>query len=294
MSEKRKVTKAERIQVVLEQLIRWGKLDKEEIVKKVANKTHDNADDLNFERAIYRDLEDLVTSGRVKADFFNRDGTPIEDFDEDKHKNYFCKWYVPSEEGSITGASNLVKQNGFLLVPAGLKTECSIGSGVSPDPKSRNFYFHAGNVFFCFKANLEARVFSVAISRTHGEIKTDELNEVYKKIGKKTFLLKLPDAKLSSFKPNQRLAHASIKVMDDSEIEIEDFGSTNGLNVYKLTMTEADDLRCKGEDINLKTMTSSWMSTSSFQATPTKVSGKLKMKCPVLIEFGETYHILVL
>jgi hypothetical protein len=90
------------------------------------------------------------------------------------------------------------------------------------------------------------------------------------------------------------MCHANIKVLADSEVEIEDFGSTNGVTVYKLTINEADHLRSKGEEINSKTMTSSWVNSSSFKATPIEVVKKIKIKCPILVEFGESYHLLVL
>lgn len=297
MSEKRKVPKSFRMQAVLDRLERYGRQDKNAICIHVAQKTDEDQESDSFIRAIYRDLEDLVRSGKILVEYFARDGALLEDYDPDIHKNVSCQWFIPEVEGQITGGLYLKKLNGLLYAPNLLKNEMSILSYASdPDPKHRHIYFQIGSQFLCLKANRDAIDFGMAISRTHGNISSNEINEVKKVFGSRSLILKLPIAKLSSYKPNEKICNSHIRFLNSSEVEFENLGASNKIILYKLTMNEADEIKRKGDKINEQTATTSWVLTSNFKAIPEelKENCKVKMKCPLLIEFGETFHILIM
>lgn len=295
MSEKRNTTKAFRIPIIIDYLKRSGPADKDQIFSHVSQKIDEDASTESFQRAIYRDLEDLVTKTLISAQYFRRDGTPIDDYDPEVHKNVMAKWFIETEEGKITGAGHLEKANGLIYVPPVVKNEFAIVTGQStPGPKYRHVYFQVGNKFLCLKTSLDAIEYKLALSRTHGDISLNEINEVKARLGTRTAILKLPFAKLSSYKPEVKICHTQIKLLENSEVEVEDFGSINGVMVYQLTMNEADEMRCKGETINEETVTSAWMMSSNFKATPQEVKNKIKLKCPLLIEIGGTCHILIM
>lgn len=295
MSDKRKKPKSYRIQILLDMLERHGRSNKNEICFRVAQALDEDSESESFQRAIYRDLEDLVLNAQIAVEYFTRDGALIEEYDSDVHRNVSCQWFIPGAEGQITGGKQLLDLNGFLYVPKILINEFSLLSGnYSPDSKHRHIYFQIGHKFLCLKTGFDAIEYGIALSRIHGNVNTNEIKEVMDTLGKRSVILKLPIAKLSAFKPSQKICNAHIRVLTDGEIEIEEFGSTNPIYAYKLTMSEADEMRSKGDQINEETVTSAWVATSNFKATPEEVKGKLKVKCPLLIEFGETFHLLII
>ena len=295
MSDKRKKPKSFRIQVLLDMLERHGRSNKNDICFRVAQALDEDSESESFQRAIYRDLEDLVMEAKIAVDYFTRDGAFIDEYDPDIHRNVSCQWFIPSAEGQIIGAKQLSDLNGFLYVPKILKDEFSLLSGnYSPDSKHRHLYFQRGHKFLCLKNSFDAIEYSIALSRIHGEVNANEIKEVADTLGKRSVILKLPIAKLSSYKPALKICNAHIRILTDGEVEIEEFGSTNVIYAYKLTMNEADEMRSKGEQINEETVTSTWVTTSNFKATPEEIKGKIKIKCPLLIEFGESFHLLII
>ena len=198
MNDKRKKPKSFRIQVLLDVLERWGRLDKTAICSKVGNAIDENYESESFQRAIYRDLEDLVTDARIAVDYFTRDGALIEDYDSDINKNVTYQWYIPSAEGKISGSGKLESLNGLIFVPKVLKNDLSIIDGkVEANPRHHHFYFQIGSSFLCLKVSFEALPVSVVISRTHGDISLIEIEEIKAKLGLRTVILKVPFASLS-------------------------------------------------------------------------------------------------
>lgn len=295
MNDKRKNPKSHRIQIVLDVLERFGRSNRDSILLRVANSLDENKDSESFQRAIYRDLEDLEVRGEIKADYFHRDGSLIDDFDPDSHKNYYKEWFIPSAEGKISGAGNLEKLNGLIYVPKILKNEFAIVEGQhSPDPKHRHLYFQIGSKFICLKGTFDAIEFTIALSRIHGDILSTEIDEIEKSLGKRTIILKVPYSKLSSYKPKSQLANNLIRVSNNSEFELINKGSKNPLIVYQLTTKEADELRSRGAMLDEETMTSTWRSLRNSMAMPNEVKDSEKFKVPALLEIADNFKVLII
>ena len=71
--------KYKRIEKLRELFKRWGKMDKNTVDSQMSGALGVDSEDLS--RALYRDLEELVTRGDIEVLYFHRDGTPIDDFD---------------------------------------------------------------------------------------------------------------------------------------------------------------------------------------------------------------------
>lgn len=294
MSDKRKKPKSFRIQVLLDVLERWGRLDKNAICSKVAQSIDENADSESFQRAIYRDLEDLVTDAKIAVEYFTRDGALIEDYDPEIHKNVSCQWFIPSAEGKISGSGKLESLNSLIYVPKILKNDLSIIDGkMEANPRHHHFYFQVGSSFLCLKASFEALPVSIIISRIHGDITLSEIEEIKNNSGIRTIILKIPRASLSTYKANAKLGHAKIKLNNQNEFEILDFESSNGSRVYKLTTLEADRIREKASKIDDFTMTSTWKDIDPHLVKPNEVKENMQFKSPALVELGDNFKILI-
>lgn len=294
MNDKRKKPKSFRIQVLLDVLERWGRLDRNSICTKVGNTLDEDPESESFQRAIYRDLEDLVTELKIAVDYFTRDGAKIDDYDPAIHKNVTCQWYIPSAEGKISGSGKLENLNCLIYVPKVLKNDLSIIDGkTEANPRHHHFYFQVGSSFLCLKVSFEALPISIVISRIHGDISIAEIDELKTKLGLRTVLLKVPFASLSSYKSSTQVGHAQIKILNQNEFEIIDYASTNGSRAYKLTTAEADKIREKASTLEDHTLTSTWKDIDPNFVKPNNIEVSMKLKNPSLLEFGDNFKILV-
>ncbi|MCM2349713.1 MAG: hypothetical protein NDI69_06810 [Bacteriovoracaceae bacterium] len=294
MTEKRKFPKSHRIQVLMDVLSRWGRLDKNQIAEHVGSVLDENFESESFQRAIYRDLEDLVKNNRIQVEYFSRDGGVIEDYDPEVHRNVFCQWYIPGTESQITGSGHLKNHNGLFQAPKLLKNDFSILSGNSQaDPRHRHLYFQIGSAFLCIKASFQALPFSLIVSRIHGAIEQKEMDEIKKLFGARASILKVPFPRLSSFKNGIRPGHFLIEFLDESSLTITDFHSSNGTSVYKLKISEADKIRSSGAIMNDYTLTSTWEDVDLSFVKPIKIIEKTTIELPLLLDAGDEFKILV-
>ena len=294
MTEKRRFTRYQRIQVLMDVLSRWGRLDKNQIAEHVGRVLDENFEAESFQRAIYRDLADLVTDSRIQVEYFSRDGGLIEDYDPEIHKNIYCQWYIPGSESEISGSGHLKNQNGLFHAPKLLKNDFSILSGNSQaDPRHRHLYFQIGSAFLCIKASFQAIPFCIIVSRIHGAIDQKETDEIKKLFGARASILKVPFPRLSSFKDSTRLGHFLIEFQNESSLTITDFNSSNGTFVYKLKFSEADKIRSSGAVMNDYTLTSTWENVDLSFVKPIKISDKATYEIPILIDAGNEFKLLV-
>src|SRR5579885_938291 len=113
------ITKFERIQAVKAVLARWGRLAKSQIDQYVSAALNCPAEEL--ERALYRDLEELERMGEIITIHYSRDGSEIEDYDPEVHRNTVCRWAIPGAENTILGGQKLKESQIELLVSPRLK-----------------------------------------------------------------------------------------------------------------------------------------------------------------------------
>lgn len=294
MTKDRKHTRAHRVQVIMDIFGSNRRLEKNQIVELVGKKLDEDFETEAFQRAIYRDLAELVHNNRLKVEYFTRDGALIEDYDPDVHKNVYCQWFVSGGEGEVSGSGILKNHNGLFHAPKILKDDFSILSGNShTDPKHRQIYFQIGHSFLCIKVSFQAFPFSIIISRVHGAIEQRELDQIKKSLGIRACILKVPFPKLSSFKDSNKLGHFLIEFHNESSIAITDFNSSNGTYVYKIKPSDADKIRTSGAIMNDYTLTSTWVNVDMSFEKPMKVTNKTGFELPVLINAGNEFKLLV-
>ncbi|MFP5492775.1 MAG: hypothetical protein ACLGG0_14830 [Bacteriovoracia bacterium] len=273
---------------------RWGRLDKNQIAEHVGRVLDENFESESFQRAIYRDLDDLVQDNRVQVEYFSRDGALIEDYDPDIHRNVYCQWYIPGTEGQISGSGHLKSHNGLFQAPKLLKSDFSILSGNSQvDPRHRHIYFQIGSAFLCLKASFQALPFSILVSRIHGTIEQKEIDDVRKGFGLRACILKVPFPRLSSFKDDKKPGHLLMEFPSESTVSVIDFNSSNGTFVYKLKFSEADKIRNSGSVMNEYTLTSTWENVDLSFVKPIKITDKATYELPILIDAGNEFKLLI-
>lgn len=294
MSEKRKQTKSSRIQVLVDVLSRWGRLNKVQIAEHVGKVIDEDHETEAFTRAILRDLEDLVRDNRIQVEYFSRDRGLIEDYDPAVNKNVYGEWFIAGAEGQISGSGHLKTQNGYFYAPKILKNDLSILTGNSQaDPRHRHLYFQVGSSFLCLKASFEAFPFSVVLSRTHGAVNQTEIASIKTKLGARACILKVPFSKVSSYKSGDKPGHLLLEFTNESTIIITDYESSNGTVIYKIKVAEADKIRNSGAIINDYTLTSTWKDINLDFVRPIKVRDNVSFEAPVLLEAGEEFKVLI-
>lgn len=290
-----RITKSMRIQVLLDVLSRWGRLDKQSICHHLSTILQEDFNSQAGSRAVYRDLDELVNQGKISVDYYTRDGVHIDEYDPAKHKNVSCFWYIPSAEGLVPGSGILKTLGCLLYVSRILKNEISVIHGKSqPDPRNLHLYFICSGSFVCIKIATDALPFSIVISRTHGEITDKEIDSVQKSHGQRFVILKIPDAKLSSFKGPSDLGHAVLRFESKEKISVEDLGSTNGNVLYRLKLDEADHLREYASQIENLTLNKTWNDIDINLVSPLKVQGTSNIVSPFLLEAGGSFKILAI
>lgn len=297
MGKHRNYTKTQRMQAMLGIFERFGRLRFEELVFQMARKLDADRSNRAFQRAIYRDLEELEWNNNLKVDVFTRDGVLIEEYDSDSYRNVYKEWYIAASEGKIIGSRDLEKVHGEIFVPKIMRNDFSMQlSSGSPDSKKRYMYFQVGSHFFCLKSDFDAFVYTLILSRINGNINQQEIKEIETTFGKRAMLLKLPHSQISSYEQLKKKGHALIRAIKDSEIELDDLGSTNGLKYYPLTKKEAEEMRIRGVESNDKTITSSWSSLPHSKLSSAIVVNSLtRVSLPILIEIGDSnpFHLLI-
>ncbi len=294
MSEDRKNAKSHRIQVLMDVLSRWGRLDKNQITEHVGRILDEDYEKEAFSRAILRDLADLVKNHRLEVEYFTRDGALLEDYDPEVHKNVFCQWFIPGSEGQVIGSGHIKGLNGYFYAPKILKNDLSIMSGTNQaDPRYRHFYFQIGSSFICIKASFEALPFSLILSRTHGSVDQVEIDVIKRKFGKRTCILKVPFAKVSSFKNEEIPGHLFLDIQNEFSVSLTDYQSSNGTHVYKLKMSEADKIRTSGAILNDFTLTNTWKELDLNLVKPFRINKNDSFDVPLLIEIGSEFKMLI-
>lgn len=292
--QSRRSTQTQRIRVVMDVLERWGRMDKNQITSLVASQIDENPESEAFERAIYRDLKDLVEDQRVQVDYFSRDGALIDDYDPDVHKNVYCQWYLSGSEGLVSGSGHLNSLNGIFHAPKLIKNDISIITGNSQaDPRHRQIFFQIGETFISIKVSFQALPFKIVVSRIHGELTKREIDKVTKEFGLRACILKLPFPKLSSFKENGKSGHFLIEFESENSLAITDLESSNGTFIYKLTFAEADKVRQSGAKMNQETLTSTWDRIDINFLKPVKINNKMNFEIPSLVDAGGDFKCLV-
>jgi hypothetical protein len=298
------VPKSQRIDALRKILSRWGRLNKTQIDSHLAAQLDVDGDAIS--RTVYRDLEELTNNNEVRAYYFTRDGQQIVEFDPEVHKNTICEWSLVGSESQIIG-QDILKENGALLLASDrLSKYLKIDSGsTNVEFKTLHIFFNIPNHFLCLKISREMLPMTLVIGRiSAGESNPQKIfKHLEERFGKRSLLLSLPYASVSSFKPDKdQLGHTvlNFNASKDSngidEIVITDLNSKNKTLYCKLSQVEADLVRKKGIETHDKTLTEGWnhIAKSDLNLKRIVVSGRQVIQSPSLVFVSELVPVLVI
>lgn len=298
------VTKSQRIESLRKIFERWGRLKKDQIDSLLATQLGLDVDALS--RTVYRDLDELVSNNELRPDYFTRDGAPIAEFDPEVHKNTYCEWSLIGSESLIVG-QDILKENGALLLASDrLNKYLKLDTGItSIDFKTLHIFFNIPNHFLCLKISKEMLPMVLVVGRIPATIENPQnlFKDLEVKYGKRTLMLSLPFASVSSFKVGDgQLGHAALNFEIDANtklgdsITVTDLKSKNKTYYCKLSQVEADQVRKKGIETNQKTITEGWLQLNKTDLSIKKIEIKdeVIIQSPCLVFFSEQVPILIL
>lgn len=233
------VSKSLRIQTIIDILNRAGSLDKNEILHRLAVSL--DLDKEQLERALYRDLEELVKDNKLQV--FSRDslGRIVEDETEEtkKYKKY---WHTEKfHPFDIQGVGLLRRINANLICNKQIVSYLAISESQKSviDKNNQRILIQVNNELFTLVINNIVLPLKIIISRKI-ELKDAVLEKIYKNYGKKVLIILLNDQILSSIKENNIKGEFVIDYQIDSVgiinenkklIQLKDFDSNKDLEL---------------------------------------------------------------
>lgn len=289
-----KISKNQRQNKVKEIINRWGRLDKAQIDIHIATSFHLELTD-GLKRAIYRDLDELVTTGELDLLYFTRDGAEITDFEPNIHKNYYNQWVSKNFNKAIFGQSLLTATNSDIYVSELVKNDIKIQENNNViDNDSRYIFFYLNSKYLNISFRKDAVPLNIVFSRFVDKITEKEINEIEKNIGKRFVILKLAPSSISSFKSNESMGHLFLEFKKNDLVCVNDLNSKNGSIFYKVTPDEADEIRIKGKALIEETVSVSWHTIPNESFAKQKITNPIESYSPFIIEMGSSFRLLVI
>ena len=254
------ISKTIRVQTILDVLKKWGVLDKNEIDEKVSILLY--LDKKNIERALYRDLEELVVNNKIKVINKDRLGKVVEfeNCDDTGYKNFWClEEYEPN---SIIGLQRLVGLGANLIV-----FDTQMKNSIVVDEFNKNdlgklkncIAFNINNINLVLKIDEGNYPYDLIICRgTKESIATINLNK--EKYSRRSIFLFLPMPFLSSIKKDCLFGSIVLK--------------RESLDQFKITFNKNDSFHfC--QDANTDSIYSDYFSNDSTRQFSAKKSKDL-------------------
>jgi hypothetical protein len=289
-----KINKNQRQNKVKEIISRWGRLNKAAIDTHISASFHLDLTEA-LKRAIYRDLDELVTIGELDILYFTRDGAVIDDFEPNVHKNYYNEWVSKNFNKAIFGQSLLTATNSDIFVSDLIKNDIKIqekNNVINDDYRYLFFYLNSKYLNISFRK--DAVPINIIISRFVDKITENEINEIEKIIGKRFVILKLASSSISSFKSSESIGHLVLDFKKNDLISVKDLNSKNGSVFYKITPDEADEIRIKGRALIEETVSVSWHSIPNEAYAKQKITNPIESYSPFIVEMGSSFRLLVI
>ena len=287
------ITKAKRIQTILEVIERWGRLQKAQIDEHVAQSLGIDVNDIK--KSTYLDLTDLVVDHSIIEYRYSPDGALLEEYDPVKHKNTRCEYESRKRGSQISGAALLESKGAKVLVSERLRRSVQVTNIVSGvDLIYFNMLFELEDMFFNLRVKLDDLPFTLILTRIkEGEkVTINDFEAVFKK---RSIVLSLPIPNLSSYSEKSRFGHSSLTVVSPDDIQVSDLGSRNGTAVLKLITEEAEILIKKGSLIGDVTTTEVWSSIKAGKAAPIeiKLNELRSFAAPLVIQASNAFRLLI-
>lgn len=289
-----KISKNQRQNKVKEIINRWGRLDKAQIDTHISTSFDLELTD-GLRRAIYRDLDELVTNGELDLLYFTRDGAVIDDFEPNLHKNYYNQWVSKDFNKAIFGQSLLTATNSDIYVSELLKNEIKIQENNTVlDNTHRYLFFYMNSKYLNLSFRKDSVPMYIVISRFVDKISEKEIKEIEKQVGKRFVIFKLASSSISSFKANESLGHLVLDFKKNDSVSVKDLSSKNGSIFYKITPDEADEIRLKGKALIEETVSVSWHALPNETYAKQKLIDPVESYAPFIVEMGSSFRMLII
>jgi len=245
-----RISKAYRMKTLLEVMGRWGKMNKEQIDVNVAQRL--DLDPKSLRQALYRDLQELVAEGDITETVYAPDGSKIDHYDPDIHKNVRKEWSLHRHDHSVFGLALLQSIGGDIVVSPSFQREIRVDKLNSALPTGVfSICFHEARMALAVSFSKELLPFKVVLGRSSDQDQAVLNNE---KWGRRLMFIALPNDLISK-------QHLSIEFQGDEEgaIHLSDLDSSNGSQVMKISHKEADEMVQQFIDNKSDlTLTSTW------------------------------------
>lgn len=247
------VYKDRRKRLMLELLERWGRLDIDQIVEHLGAKVEINSHTIR--RTLYRDLNELVEEGLITDIRYSRDGTLLEEFDPNIHKNATCEWALRGSENTLTGQAILHEAGGHIGASSRLRSGVLLAEGVGTVLESKlNCFFSFGTKFLCLRCDLEVLPMHILVSRKNPSQPDEEHHRMEEHFGKRLIVLNIPVPSLSSIKSGKKSGHVLITLEGPNRAQVTDLGSTNGTQVAEVKLATVRTIIKTGQLLGTKTL----------------------------------------
>lgn len=210
------ISKSDRMQAVIDLLNRAGMLEKNEITQRIASVL--NVEEEKIERALYRDLNELVDSGKLQVCSKDSLGKIVHP-ELDEIKNYKNFWFTDKHSPfEITGIGYL-KTHGFNLIShhsLQKYIKCSIVNDFSADNAQIIIPTSESSIAISFEA--EILPFEVFFCRK--EDFTEEFKaDFFAKFGKRSIFLQIPNIFFSRYQGDINKEMLSVYFEHDIQIK---------------------------------------------------------------------------
>lgn len=221
---------------------RVGRCAASEVVRYFSEKYEFAATDANAKRNIYRDLNDFVSSGEMKVDYFSPSGQKIELYDEAIHKNVRAEYFLANNNDAVfSGAGYLKEQSIRVILPE--KRILHLRASYEFEEKENYFVLSirppAGRLLNFYLPSDELPI-KILVSRAVDKKESPfNLQRIEQQFGFRTLQFFLPDMSLSSAKAPDRFGHFLIETNKGAQtVSIFDLNSSDGTFVRNIDQND--------------------------------------------------------
>lgn len=236
-----------RYMTIIDVLKSWGPLERKEVESWIKNRMDIGEDD-NIEKALRRDLKNLVGETEVDEFAFNKQGIYLGKTTEEvfTERVRFYKYQISGNDNlAVSGKNELIEAGANIFYSDGMEHFLRIKKGeCTPEHNRYIIYFEIFNELYHLEIDLKTLTLARAgewvniLIGGNRQIKEKDIKKHCKDYGPYGVVLLLNDPFLSS--PTKEYpAHLRISFQQKGRVIIEDFGSKNGT-----TYSELDEWSC--------------------------------------------------
>ncbi len=254
-----------------------------------------------IERTVNRDLLDLEEANIARRIRMDSEGLELEEEESEKARKgksdrtfSHDEWVLFETETAVLGEGLLTDAGGVIFQSDSLKGETSV---TEAGKKLREgvvaVEFRAGNNTLVLSLPKQALPISVYFGSCSKKVSEGDFFKCVKE--KRVVVIQLLNPNLSSYRMESRLGHMVIQVRSETEVCVQDLGSTNGTSVRALSSSELktlqEDRLGKLKTVNLK----DWLAKIGERSNSKelKALSPSTTKLPCEISAGNDFSILV-